>query len=204
MEYFWNYVKERWIPDNQEFSMEAFSKQFGAEEDLTKIDVALEIFQNSEEEYLKLEASLEECQTSDEDKYLALKRAKLKQKLTSHFLVINLSHIIEKSLKYELTHSDCNAWSDNMDFKIIRERLKDNGINIDEFKSYKKICALRAVANSAKHDLEVDRHLSKLHDSLIFREELPYLGYFLKDLEILPATWDFIRELYSNTKRHES
>ncbi len=199
MDYVWNYIKERFIPDGFAFTMDAFCREYDAEDDLTKVDIAFEIFGKSEREFLEVENAITSSEMSGEDAYLALKRAKMKQRLTSHFFAISLYHIVEKVLKAKLASVDCNAWTESLNFEALKKRLKEHGYDIQNFSNYDSINKLRMVANAAKHDLETDKQLDAIHTSFKFREELPYLGSFFHDNNIIPACWAFIRELYAAT-----
>lgn len=199
MHYLWNYISERWgIP----LTMEAFLVEDLADEDLLKIDVTFEIFKETEADVLKTQSKIEDHEKDPEWAYIKEKQLLAKQTVNSHTFAISLFHIIEKVLKARLVELNEDLRFERKEFdKVIYEiSTYTKGFDATRFRSYKRIKLLQEVANCAKHSLEVDRALAAKHHSFKFRNELPYLGTFLHDNEIVPACWDFIREAYEHVK----
>ena len=202
MEHLWNYLKERWNPFAGEITMEDLIPEELAKEDLLKIDAAFELFKESECEALKYQNEIFGNESDPEWRAINLEQLELKQKLTSHLLVISLYHIIEKILKRQLALLDLEVCSKKLKFHEIVNDLKENknGFDVTKFENYKSMKELQAVANCAKHDIEIDRRVALLHPTFKFHHELPYLGPFLHEKNIMPACWGFIREIFVHSQ----
>jgi hypothetical protein len=206
MEHLWNYLRERWVSQTGPLTMESLNKEFFAEKDLLKIDVAFELFRDSESAILHAQNAIEDTEEDPEWRSIKNEQLLMKQRLSSHFLVISIYHLIEKCLKERLAKLDHESWSRNLTFKQIEDELRQHnqGFDIRELAHYPQIRMLQRVANCAKHDLEVDKDLSNVHNSFNFRDELPYLGPFLKETSLVPACWSFVREVYERSSHIES
>lgn len=199
MYYLWNYISERWgIPPSIEMLLVADL----ADEDLLKIDVVFEIFQQTEADVIKEQNNIEDNEKDPEWAYIKERQLSVKQTVNSHTFVVSLFHIIEKVLKARLAELNEDLRFERKEFdKVIYEiSTYPKGFDVKRFRSYKKIKLLQEVANCAKHSLEVDKALETKHHTFKFRHELPYLGPFLHESEIVPSCWDFIREVYEHVE----
>ena len=200
MDILWNYMAERW---NIPIKMESFIFEDLAEEDLLKIDVAFELFRDAEEQLIKSQDNLEEHEKDPAWAHIEGNKITLKKAINSHIFVIYLFHTVEKVLKSRLTVLDENLKFEQISFAEIIYRISTyrKGFDVTKFENYNEIKLLQEVANCAKHGLEVDKSLAKKHSTFIFRQELPYLGEFIHDYNLVPSCWSFICEVYECVER---
>ena len=197
MNYLWNNFLHIW---NISPSIESSIIEMLAEDDLLKINATFEIFTEIEEIIIKKQNDIDDHEKDPE--WIAIKEHQLhvKKIINSHNFVISLSNIIKNVLMKKLIelNSDYNDTYTiiNFDQIILEISNNPNGFDPKTFQDYGKIKLLQKVSNVAKHSLKVDIDLTSYHSSFKKNDELPYLGDFLHDKNIIPACFDFIRYIY--------